>query len=110
MQNGIRGLVILMFELTKPFYMTRAISEELPVEHQQFILQYIFENHQQLTDYLQIFEFYIENDQQWLIQRQEEPEQETAIAIHLVDTDPIHRKVWVMDQVDHVMILFPEDY
>lgn len=109
MQNGIRGL-ILMFELTKRFYMTRAISEELPVEHQQFILQYIFEHHQLLSDYLQIFEFYIEIDQQWLIQRQEEPERETTIAIYLVETDPIHRKVWVMDQVDHVMILFPEDY
>ena len=110
MQNGIRGSVILMFEPTKPFYMTRAISEELPVEHQQFILQYIFEHHQQLNDYLQIFEFYMENDQQWLIQRQEEPERETTIAIHLVETGPIHRKVWVMDQIDHVMILFPKDY
>lgn len=98
-----------MFEQSKPFYMTKAISEELPVEHQQFLLQY-FKHYHQLTDYLQIFEFYIENDQQWLKQWQEEPERETILAIHFTETDPIHRKVWVMDQVDYVMILFPEDY
>ncbi|MCP1143660.1 DUF960 family protein [Lysinibacillus endophyticus] len=99
-----------MFEPTKQFYMTRAIAEELSVEHQQFILKYIFEHHQKLTDYLQIFEFYIENEQQWLIQRQEEPERETTIYVELTTIRPIERKIWVMDELDHVMILFPEDY
>ncbi|MEL4024036.1 DUF960 family protein [Lysinibacillus endophyticus] len=99
-----------MFEPNKPFYMTRAVAQELPVEHQQFILQYIFEHHQQLTDYLQIFEFYIEKDQQWLVQRQEEPERETTIYVELTAAIPIERKVWVMDQVENVMILIPEDY
>ncbi|RKQ12140.1 DUF960 family protein [Ureibacillus endophyticus] len=99
-----------MFEPNKLFYMTRAIAEELPVEHQQFIVQYILKHHQQLTDYLQIFEFYIEDDQQWFIQRQEEPERETTIFVELTTARPIERKVWIMDQVDHVMMLFPEDY
>ncbi|MEK4530523.1 DUF960 family protein [Solibacillus sp. FSL K6-1554] len=90
--------------------MTKAIAEELSVEHQQFILKYIFEKYEQLSDYLQIFEFYIVDDQQWLIQRQEEPEQETTIYVEIETAVPINRKVWVMDQEDHVMILFPEDY
>lgn len=110
MQNGIRGSVILMFETTKPFYMTRAVADELPVEHQQFILQYIFEHNQQLTDYLQIFEFYIENNQQWLVQRQEVPNRETTISVALTHAEATVSKVWLMDQGDHVMILFPEDY
>jgi hypothetical protein len=99
-----------VFEKDKPTYMTRAIANELDKEHQQFILGYIFENGEQLTDYLQVFEFYIENNQQWLVQRQEEPNRETTIFVHLNQCKPITRKVWVMDQDDHVMILFPEDY
>jgi succinate dehydrogenase flavin-adding protein (antitoxin of CptAB toxin-antitoxin module) len=99
-----------VFEKDKPTYMTRAIANELDKELQQFILRYIDENGEQLTDYLQIFEFYIENNQQWLVQRQEEPNRETTILINLNDSEPIDRKVWAMDQGDHVMVLFPEDY
>ncbi|MDN4492149.1 DUF960 family protein [Ureibacillus aquaedulcis] len=99
-----------MFGPSKPFYMTRAIAEGLPVEHQQFILRYLFEHNHQLTDYLQIYDIYIENEQQWLIQRQNEPQQETIIHVEITTDKPINRKVWVMDQVDHNIILFPEDY
>lgn len=103
-----------MFEPSKRFYMTRAIAEELSIELGQYIFHYIFQyilkNHQELTDYLQIFEFYIENNQQWLIQRQEKSERETIIHVEFTTARPINRKVWVMDQVEHVMILFPEDY
>lgn len=99
-----------MFEKTKPIYMTLSISYELSEEHVQFILQYIKRHYVNMTDYLQIFKFYIEDDEQWLIQKQEEPIQETRILIKLLESEPIDRKVWVMDQVDHVIILFPEDY
>jgi hypothetical protein len=78
-----------MFEKDKPTYMTRTIANELDKEHQQFILRYIDENGEQLTDYLQIFEFYIENNQQWLVQRQEEPNRETTILTNLNDSEPI---------------------
>jgi hypothetical protein len=97
-----------MFENNKKRYMTRAVAEELSDEHQQFILAYIEENQKQLTDYFQIFEFYIEENQQWIIQRQEEPKRETTIYIDLKNAKQIERKVWVTDQVDH--IIFPEDY
>ncbi|WP_158674385.1 hypothetical protein [Lysinibacillus antri] len=56
--------MISVFESKKQYYMTRAVAEELPDEHKRFILQYLHEKQQYLTDYLQIFEFYIENGQQ----------------------------------------------
>lgn len=99
-----------MFEPNKPFYMTRAVSDELSQEHQQFIQRYIYENHEKLTDYLQIFEFYIEDGQQWLIKTQEEPDRETTIFVKLEEVLPINRKVWAMDQDDYIMLLFPSDY
>lgn len=90
--------------------MTRAVANELSQEHQQFILRYIQENQKKLTDYMQVFDFYVEGNQQWLIQRQEQPERETTIFVKLNNSFPVNRKVWVMDQGDHVILLFPEDY
>lgn len=99
-----------MFEAEKARYMTMVVAEELSLEHKQVILNYIHNHKAQLTDYLQVFEFYIENDQQWLIQCQEQPERKTTIFVPLINSWPIERKVWVMDEGDHVMLLFPEDY
>lgn len=100
-----------MFERNKPRYMTRTVAETLSKEHQQFLLRYLDEKQERLTDYLQIFEFYVENNQQWLIQRQEVPNRETTIFVQLEEAEPIERTVWVMDQgLEGVIILFPEDY
>jgi hypothetical protein len=100
-----------MFERNKPMYMTRAISEELSQEHLNFIVEYLLNNRAKLDDYLQVFEFYIENNEQWLIQRQEVPNRETTIYVQLKRSKPINRKVWVMDQgSEGVIVLFPEDY
>lgn len=91
--------------------MTRAVSEELSIEHQHFIIQFLQEHHAHLTDYLQVFEFYVENNKQWLIQKQEVPNRETTIFVMLEDCQPVERKVWVMDQErEGIIILFPEDY
>ncbi|MFD1734996.1 DUF960 family protein [Bacillus salitolerans] len=100
-----------MFESNKPIYMTKTISEKLSKGHRDFIVHYIVEKQSTLEDYLQIFEFYIENNKQWLIQRQEEPNRETTICLELVKSEPIECKVWVMDQGgEGIIILFPEDY
>jgi hypothetical protein len=100
-----------MFEPHKQIFMTRAVTEELSIEHQHFIIQYLKENHTQLTDYLQVFDFYLEGNKQWLIQRQEVPNRETTIFVMLEECQPIKRKVWVMDQEgEGIIILFPEDY
>lgn len=90
--------------------MTRAVAEELPEEHIQFIIKYLESYQDRLTDYLQVFEFYIENKEQFLIQRQEVPNRETTIFVPLKECNSINRTVWAMDQNDHVMFLFPEDY
>lgn len=90
--------------------MTAAINERLPMEHLQFIVEYLLNHQEQLTDYLQVFQFYIEDKEQWLIQRQEQPDCETTIFVVLEETKPINEKVWVMDQQDYVMILFPSCY
>jgi len=99
-----------MFEANKPRYVTKAISDELSADHLFFIVQYLYKQQKQLTDYLQVFEFYIEDGDQWLIQRQEVPDRETTIHVDLSEEEPMNRTVWAMDQQDYVMILFPEDY
>ncbi len=38
------------------------------------------------------------------------PNEKQPLPFNLVKVEPIHRKVWVLDQGDHVMILYPEDY
>ena len=99
-----------MFEADKPIYITRAVAEELPDEHKHFIVQYLHGCQEILNDYFQVFEFSVNENKQLLRWKQEQPQRETQIFVRLKETKPISRTVWVMDQVDHVMILFPEDY
>lgn len=100
-----------MFDNDKQIFVTKAIAEQLCAEHQFFILKYIHEFGEKMRDYLQVFEFYIENGEQWLIQRQEVPEQETTVHVGLDKEKAIDRTVWVMGQGDDGrIILFPEDY
>ncbi|MED0686105.1 DUF960 family protein [Anoxybacillus ayderensis] len=99
-----------MFERHKPRCMTRAVADRLSEEHVQFILRYVDEKYEQMTDDLQVFEFYVENNEQWLIQQQEQPERETTIFVPLKQAAPIEQTVWVMDQQDYVILLFPSCY
>ncbi|WP_163151592.1 DUF960 family protein [Anoxybacillus sp. MB8] len=99
-----------MFERYKPRYMTRAVADRLSEEHVQFIFRYIDEKNERMTDYLQVFEFYVENNEQWLIQRQEQPERETTVFVPLKQATPIEQTVWVMDQRDYIILLFPSCY
>jgi len=95
----------------RPIIVTRAVAEQLSGEHQLFILKYLHEHQASMNDYLQVFEFYIENGEQWLIQRQEVPERETTVYVELENEPAIDRTVWMMDQGhDGLIILFPEDY
>jgi hypothetical protein len=70
-----------VFERHKPRYMTKRISKELSKDHLLCILHYLDQYEGQLEDYLQVFEFYLESNQQWLIQRQEVPDRETTIFV-----------------------------
>lgn len=100
-----------MFNHDRQIFVTKAIAEQLSAEHQFFILKYIHEFSENMTDYLQVFEFYTEDDEQWVIQRQEVPDLETTVKVELDKEKAIDRTVWVMDQgPDGHLILFPEDY
>lgn len=99
-----------MYQSIKGYYMTRDVANELPGEHQQFILHYLVKQQKQLTDYLQVFEFYVENDEQWLRQRQEAPYREFILAVKLGKEKPIERTVWSIVENHCVTLLFPEDY
>lgn len=102
---------VLIFEKDKSIYMIRAIADELSAEHRQFIYMYLMEQNHQLTDYLQIFEFYICNNEQWLIQRQEQPLRKTKIHVKLDRCEPINEKVWMIDQgSEGIIVLLPSDY
>jgi hypothetical protein len=90
--------------------MTSTVAEELSQEHQQFIVDFIYSHYTEMDDYLQVFEFYVKNNKQFLIQRQEEPRRKINFYMELKDSGPINRTVWVMDNHDHIILLFPEDY
>ena len=99
-----------MYQSVQGYYMTRAVADELSGEHQQFVLQYLVKQRKQLTDYLQVFEFYIENNEQWLRQRQEVPYREVIVEMKLNKAKPIERTVWSIVDDGYVTVLFPEDY
>lgn len=100
-----------MFEPSKKMYMTRNISERLSGGHILFIVTYLHDNHATLSDYLQVFEFVIEESKQLLIQRQEEPKRESKFVVEIGGCNPINETVWAIDQGDEgVIILYPEDY
>lgn len=103
--------MIIIFSIDKPIYVTRAIAETFPAEHQLFLYQFFLNHHAIMTDYLQVFKFYAEEGNQFVIQSQEEPERETVIHMPLQEEKPIEVTVWMMDQgSDGTMILFPSDY
>lgn len=99
-----------MFDQSKALYMTKTIAQELPTEHLHFIIDYLIKHQPKLTDYLQVFDFYVEQQQQWLVQRQEQPEREATIQVPLKESEPIEQTVWAIDQgTEGVLILFPKD-
>ncbi|SIS41505.1 DUF960 family protein [Salimicrobium flavidum] len=98
-----------MFEPIKPKYMTKRVADELNVELLGWIVHYLDVHFEKLSDYLQVFEFYVEGSEQWVVQKQEVPDRKTTIKVE-IDGKPLKRTVWTLDQEDHVMILFPSDY
>lgn len=100
-----------MFSFDDEIFMTSTIARELPVEHQQFIYHYFKTRQEIMTDYLQIFQFYVQDEKQFLLQSQEQPERETIVEVPLQKEEPIEQTVWMMNQgEDGSIILFPSDY
>lgn len=97
-------------------YITRGISDEVPVEIVLFLWSLIDElklKSQGKMDYLQVFELKIQDhpdivENQIVIHRTEEPEYKRSHAL-LVDT-PIAAKVYVIDSVDYCTMLLAREY
>lgn len=101
-----------MFDNKEKRYMTRAISEELDLEIAVLLWQLIdVKNKLDVElDYLQVFELSISNGKQAIIHRQEVPERQAFLIHPLVNTEPITRTIWCIDNGDSQMMLFPADY
>ncbi|ARK22269.1 DUF960 family protein [Sporosarcina ureae] len=99
-----------MFSPDKPIFVTSTIAEELPAEHRQFIHQYIEDNHELMTDNLQVFTFYEEHGQQFLSQRQENLERNTTLFVALKNDQPINLTLYMRSQVEKgTIIMYLDD-
>ena len=97
-------------------YITRGISDEVPVEIVLFLWYLIDElkvTSQGKMDYLQVFELKIQDhpyivENQIVIHRTEEPEYKRGHAL-LVD-EPIATKIYVIDSMDYCTMLLAREY
>lgn len=109
-----------MFKDKKVRYMTKAIQEEVPAAIQLALWGLIdarVEENAEL-DYFQIFELSPSKDgkEQVVLHRQEVPLWENksrfALSSPLIGSEvtPFTGKIWVLDQQEYQMMLFPSDY
>ncbi len=106
-----------MFESKAKRYVTRGISERVPL-HIQFLCWHLIDEavkkKDMEIDYLQIFEFKRSSNQEKItvIHRQEQPEfkrnVEVAITSDLLGFKEL--KLWVIDDTTHQTMLLPEEY
>lgn len=96
----------------KPRYMTRSVSEEVPVEIQSFLWQ-CFEvgMKQGMTDYLHIFECQMNSGKisnQTIIHRCEIPffEQEYILTVD----GPIEAKFYIIDEKEYHILMYADEY
>lgn len=97
-----------------PKYRTRAIDAEIPYEIQDVLWQLftILKQSQKPIDYLHVFELSIEptTQRQTILHRQEVPKYKKTVHITLRTTKPIRRAIWIIEEADYGMMLFPSDY
>lgn len=102
------------FTENKPRYMTKGIEQRMPMEYQFLIWNYIDELRESFElDYLQVFDFSIENHSGTKIQciehSQEVPEYN---KIHKISNpnQTITGKVFVIDDSDYCTMLWATEY
>mgnify|MGYP003594542828 CR=1 FL=1 len=99
---------------TSSKYATRGVASEVAIDV-QLVLWSLVENMRNtgaILDYLQIFELSMDNvhgkPTQKIIHRQEQPEFHDT---HYFNVSEIYRgKIWVIDSVEYVTMLFPKEY
>ena len=90
-------------------FITRGVSSEVSLLLQLFMWQCIEE--MPLTkDYLQVFEFTLEDGKQKIIHSQEEPEFKREYLLNLTDAPIFIGKIFVIDDGDHSTMLLASEY
>lgn len=97
-----------------PKYRTRAVDAEIPFEIQDVLWQLftILKQSQKPIDYFHVFELSIEPEtqRQTIHHRQEVPKYKKTVHVTLTTTKPMHRTIWIIEEADYCMMLFPPDY
>ncbi|MBC1499036.1 DUF960 domain-containing protein [Listeria weihenstephanensis] len=97
-----------------PKYRTRAVDAEIPFEIQDVLWQLftILKQSQKPIDYLHVFELSVEPEtqRQTIHHRQEVPKYKKTVHVTLTTTKPMHRTIWIIEEADYCMMLFPSDY
>jgi hypothetical protein len=101
---------VIVFELEKNKYITRGIKEKVSM-FQQLVCWNLIEqkNESEIKlDYLQIFEFFQEKDNNKIIYRQERP---LFIDEYSFRGGAIkYLKIWVIDDSERIVMMLPEEY
>ncbi len=94
-------------------YMTRGISEQIPIELQLFMWNEIDKVVKaEKVDYLQVFEFKVKDGYLEVEHRQEEPLYKKIHRLKLIETfkDMNDEKIFVIDDIDHSTMLLASEY
>jgi hypothetical protein len=91
-----------------PRYATRGVSNEVPLMLQIILWGLIDSMQVESKDYLQIFMLSVENGQQKIVHKQEQPEYSKELLIPL--EKPISAKIYVIDDETHSTMLLAEEY
>ena len=100
-----------MFDTQKLKYETKGINERLCVDYRIIMWDLIEKLSKEIElDYLQVFEFSIEDDNvQKIKHSQEVPEYEKTYIVPMVENG-VTGKVFVIDDGDHCTMLWADEY
>ena len=91
-------------------YITKGVQEHIPTLLMLFMWEAIDRGREERTlDYLQIFTFYVEDNQQKVRYEQEQPPYERVYVCGEATTG-IEEKVYVIDDGDHITMLLANEY
>lgn len=104
-----------MFELDKSRYITKGIAREVPIELQVAIWAIIQEESgQHQMDYLQVFQLHIDEEGNLHIEyEQEVPEKAKTYELPNMEKVPSQldgEKIYVIDDITHITMLFANEY
>ncbi len=90
-------------------FITQGVSSQVSLLLQLFMWKCIDEMPPP-KDYLQVFEFTLEDNKQKIIHSQEEPDYNREYLLKLADTPIFIGKIFVIDDGDHSTMLLASEY